>query len=85
MNRRRTADGTTCHGNHENGDEMTTTTTRARESMAGITLAGVVLSLLMSGWALANTIDDEEQEQLVEQRLVCLELPGPNDCGADGR
>ena len=39
----------------------------------------------MSGWAPGNSLDDEQQEQLVEQQPVRLELPGPNDCGADGR
>lgn len=51
----------------------------------GMTLAGVALSLLMSGWALVDSFDDDEDRQIIEQRLVCLELPGPNDCGADAR
>ena len=53
----------------------------------GVLVVGILLSLLMSGWALLTTFDedDDEYRQSVEQRLVCLELPGPNDCGADGR
>ena len=51
----------------------------------GVGLAGLALSLLMSGWALVESLDEDEYRQSVEQRLICLELPGPNDCGADGR
>lgn len=56
----------------------------SRTTTAGVALAAA-LSLLMSGWALAATLDDDRQRRDVEQRLSCLELPGPNDCGADGR
>jgi hypothetical protein len=57
-----------------------------RSTTLGVAATGIVLSLLMSGWALATTFDDDEEyRQSIEQRLVCLELPGPNDCGADGR
>lgn len=59
-------------------DQISRTTT-------GITLAGVALSLIMSGWALIESFDDDEDRHTIEQRLVCLELPGPNDCGADAR
>ena len=34
--------------------------------------------------ALAS-VDDDGDQRGVERRLACLELPGPNDCGADGR
>jgi hypothetical protein len=52
----------------------------------GLVAAGAVLALLMSGLALLQSFDDEDEyRRSVEQRLVCLELPGPNDCGADGR
>jgi hypothetical protein len=51
----------------------------------GAALAGVALSLLMSGGALIDSLDDEDERRTIEQRLVCLELPGPNDCGADAR
>ncbi|MDN5857460.1 MAG: hypothetical protein L0H84_02450 [Pseudonocardia sp.] len=51
----------------------------------GVAFVGVVLSLLMSGWALVESSDNDQDRQAIEQRLQCLELPGPNDCGADGR
>lgn len=51
----------------------------------GVTLAGVVMSLLMSGWAVVDSFDDDQDRRFIEQRLACLELPGPNDCGADRR
>lgn len=60
-------------------------TTHATGRTAGLTVAGVALSLLMGGWALVNSIDDDQNRRDVEQRLLCLELPGPNDCGADDR
>ena len=64
---------------------MTRTVEVTRTSLA-VALAGIVLSLLMSGWALVTSMDDDEDyRQSVEQRLECLELPGPNDCGLDGR
>jgi hypothetical protein len=65
--------------------DMTDLGSRTARTMEKVTLAGVALALVMSGWALVTTLDDDDQERLVEQRLVCLELPGPNDCGADGR
>lgn len=48
----------------------------------------VILSaaaLFMSGWSFLSTLDDDAQVRDVEKRLACLELPGPNDCGLDGR
>ena len=60
-------------------------TVEISRTTVGAALAGAILSLLMSGWALLNTLDDDEDHQMIEQRLVCLELPGPNDCGADSR
>jgi hypothetical protein len=63
---------------------MKTTIEISRTTM-GVGLAGVALSLVMSGWALVESFDDDDERQSVEQRLVCLELPGPNDCGVDGR
>lgn len=44
-----------------------------------------VAGLILSGIALISTIDDDDRQREVEARLVCLELPGPNDCGLDGR
>jgi hypothetical protein len=50
-----------------------------------VALAISLLSLFLSGWALLTTMDDDADVRRVEQRLACLELPGANDCGADGR
>lgn len=60
-------------------------TVEISRTTVGVTLGGVALSLLMSGWALIDSFDDDEDRRTIEQRLVCLELPGPNDCGADAR
>ncbi len=44
------------------------------------------VALLLSAFSLVLTLtDDDLDAQQVEDRLACLELPGPNDCGADGR
>jgi len=50
-----------------------------------VTLSLSIVSLFLSGWAILSTLDDDAQVRDVERRLACLELPGPNDCGADGR
>jgi hypothetical protein len=50
-----------------------------------VTLSLSVVSLFLSGWAILSTLDDDAQVRDVERRLACLELPGANDCGADGR
>jgi hypothetical protein len=43
-------------------------------------------ALLLSAVSLVLTVtDDDLDAQQVEDRLACLELPGPNDCGVDGR
>ena len=47
-------------------------------------LALGMVSLFLSGWAFLGSLDDDGFERDVERRLACLELPGPNDCGADG-
>jgi hypothetical protein len=50
--------------------------------------ATVVMSaaaLFLSGWSFIASFDNDGFERNVEQRLACLELPGPNDCGADRR
>ena len=49
----------------------------------GLTMS--VVSLVLSGWAFVTSLDDDALERRTEQRLACLELPGPNDCGLDGR
>jgi hypothetical protein len=44
-----------------------------------------LVSLFLSGWTFIDTLSDERDERRIEQRLACLELPGPNDCGLDGK
>ncbi|MFG1817861.1 hypothetical protein ACGFIF_29155 [Kribbella sp. NPDC049174] len=56
------------------------TTTSSRTAMI-VALA----SLFLSGWTFIDTLSDERNERRIEQRLACLELPGPNDCGLDGK
>lgn len=59
-----------------------------RDSMDTGTMTAVVLSLVslfLSALALVLTFDDDADVRDVERRLACLELPGANDCGADGR
>jgi hypothetical protein len=59
---------------------ITTNETTVRLAV-GISL----VSLFLSGWSFISSIDEDGFERSVEQRLACLELPGPNDCGLDGR
>lgn len=66
---------------------MSEITARAAETSTS-TRAAVTLSLaalFLSGWSFINSLDDDTQVRDVEARLACLELPGPNDCGLDGR
>ncbi len=42
------------------------------------------LSLITSAFSLAAWQTSESEREQVESRLVCLERPGPNDCGQDG-
>lgn len=44
-----------------------------------------VLSLLVALYALYAVEASQDELERAELRLACLELPGPNDCGADGR
>lgn len=43
-----------------------------------------VIALVLSGVSIAGWAQASMQRQQVEDRLACLELPGPNDCGQDG-
>jgi hypothetical protein len=67
------------------GHLMSTATTSERATQSGTRVAvGIsVLSLLLSGWSMVMTLDDEADRGEIEKRLACLELPGPNDCGPD--
>jgi hypothetical protein len=49
---------------------------------AALILSG--LSLITSAFSLAAWQTSESEREQVESRLVCLEQPGPNDCGLDG-
>ena len=59
---------------------ITTNETTVRLAV-GISL----VSLFLSGWSFISSLDEDGFERSVEQWLACLELPGPNDCGLDGR
>ncbi len=50
-----------------------------------LTLVISLVSLFLAGWSFVASFDDERDTRRIEQRLACLELPGANDCGADGR
>jgi hypothetical protein len=53
-----------------------------------LTLVAAVLSalaLVLSGITAWEVHQDDDFQDSVESRLACLELPGPNDCGLDGR
>jgi hypothetical protein len=50
-----------------------------------IALVSGLGGLVLGGAAFVSSLDDDERDREFEQRLVCLELPGPNDCGIDGR
>lgn len=52
-------------------------------SRTAITLS--VAALAFSTVSLAVWTTSVSERQQVETRLACLELPGPNDCGVDGK
>lgn len=62
-----------------------TTTEQAHHAFMKVVLALSGLSLFFSGWAFVSSFDDDDFERQTQSRLACLELPGPNDCGLDGR
>jgi hypothetical protein len=57
------------------------TTERGAQTGTRIAIVISVVSLLLSCLSLVTTLDDEADRGEIEKRLVCLELPGPNDCG----
>ena len=69
----------------ERDGSMSTTIDLTSDTALRVTLAASMVSLFLSGWAFIASIDDDSNQRGVERRLACLELPGPNDCGADGR
>ncbi len=64
---------------------MTTEIDNASSTLVRAAVTMSAVSLFLSGWAFVQSFDDSDFERDTEQRLACLELPGPNDCGLDGR
>lgn len=66
-------------------------TTRSTDDVhvtVNLTLVAAVLSalaLVLSGITAWEVHQDDDFQDSTESRLACLELPGPNDCGLDGR
>ena len=56
-----------------------------RSSATTFAVALSVVALILGGISLGGWIQASGQLQEVQNRLVCLELPGPNDCGQDAR
>jgi hypothetical protein len=54
-------------------------------SMLGLSIAISILSLFLAGWSFIASFDDDTELRRLQERLACLELPGANDCGVDGR
>lgn len=54
---------------------------RATVVNASLTLLGLLVSL----YALYAVDSAQDELEKAELRLHCLELPGANDCGLDGR
>jgi hypothetical protein len=44
-----------------------------------------IVALVVSGISVAGWAQASAERQQIESRLVCLELPGPNDCQQDDR
>lgn len=64
---------------------MTTEYDTASSTMLRTAVTMSAISLLLSCWVFVQSLDDGDLERSTEQRLACLEVPGPNDCGLDGR
>lgn len=64
---------------------MTTLTPHRTDRTTATIAAMSAAALLLSALSLLLTLGDDPGERQVEDRLACLELPGPNDCGLDGR
>lgn len=63
-------------------DEATRTTDVGTVRMAALLS---IVALVVSVWTAALSVDDDATVRELESRLACLELPGPNECGIDGR
>jgi hypothetical protein len=55
------------------------------ETTIRLSLGLSLVSLFLAGWSFIASFDDDSDTRRIEERLACLELPGANDCGADGR
>ena len=54
-------------------------------AMTAVAVALSAIALVVSSIALVSaTQSGQADRQEIENRLQCLELPGPNDCGVDG-
>lgn len=60
---------------------MSTVSETRVDTPAKVAVAISVVALLLSGWSLILSMSDDLDQGQIEQRLQCLELPGPNDCG----
>jgi hypothetical protein len=54
---------------------------QSTETGARVAIGISVVSLLLSGWTFNQSLDDDADRDRVEERLVCLKLPGADDCG----
>jgi len=59
-------------------EQKTSVLTKVAIAMSAIALVASSIALV----AVAQSGQTDRQE--IENRLQCLELPGPNDCGLDG-
>lgn len=55
----------------------------AQSMRATIAIAISIVALVISGISIAGWVQASGERQQIENRLACLELPGPNDCGQD--
>ena len=59
---------------------------KARQPLTlAVAIALSAVAILLSGISLAGWAQASAERDQIQSRLSCLELPGPNDCGQDGR
>lgn len=64
--------------------EQETTTAPKTTAMTKVAVAMSALALVVSSIALVTAMQTGQADrENIENRLQCLELPGPNDCGTD--
>lgn len=67
-------------------EDVMATLIRSGTDRVTVTIASMsAAALLLSALSLLLAFDDDLDRRQVEERLACLELPGPNDCGLDSR